>query len=91
VLSHRAAKRNKKRNALTHTLPPPQLPLTHSLSLSLSPTLSARGDNQSEAAGRIKTQLMIEMNGVGTNNNRVLVLAATNLPYTLDQVRGQMP
>lgn len=30
---------------------------------------------------------MIEMNGVGTNNNRVLVLAATNLPYTLDQVR----
>lgn len=46
---------------------------------------SARGDNQSEAAGRIKTQLMIEMNGVGTNNNRVLVLAATNLPYTLDQ------
>jgi vacuolar protein-sorting-associated protein 4 len=28
---------------------------------------------------------MIEMNGVGTNNNRVLVLAATNLPYSLDQ------
>lgn len=50
---------------------------------------SARNDNQSEAAGRIKTQLMIEMNGVGSNNSRVLVLAATNLPYSLDQVSSQ--
>mmetsp|Transcript_41835 Transcript_41835/g.125184 ORF Transcript_41835/g.125184 Transcript_41835/m.125184 type:complete len:437 (-) Transcript_41835:209-1519(-) len=46
---------------------------------------SARGENQSEAAGRIKTQLMIEMNGVGSSNDRVLVLGATNLPYSLDQ------
>lgn len=47
---------------------------------------SQRGDNESEAARRIKTQLMIEMQGVGHNNdNRVLVLAATNLPYNLDQ------
>mmetsp|Transcript_16391 Transcript_16391/g.40866 ORF Transcript_16391/g.40866 Transcript_16391/m.40866 type:complete len:434 (-) Transcript_16391:601-1902(-) len=46
---------------------------------------SARGDNESEAARRIKTQLMVEMQGVGTNNARVLVLAATNLPYNLDQ------
>lgn len=50
---------------------------------------SARNDNQSEAAGRIKTQLMIEMNGVGSNNSRVLVLAATNLPYSLDQVSSR--
>jgi hypothetical protein len=47
---------------------------------------SARGDNESEAARRIKTQLMVEMQGVGSNNNRLLVLAATNLPYNLDQV-----
>jgi vacuolar protein-sorting-associated protein 4 len=46
---------------------------------------SARGDNESEAARRIKTQLMIEIQGVGSNNNRVLVLGATNLPYNLDQ------
>ncbi|GIL89111.1 hypothetical protein Vretimale_16151 [Volvox reticuliferus] len=46
---------------------------------------SARGDNESEAARRIKTQLMIEMQGVGSNNSRVLVLGATNLPYNLDQ------
>lgn len=49
---------------------------------------SARGDNESEAARRIKTQFMIEMNGVGSNNDRVLVLGATNLPYNLDQVPG---
>ncbi|KAG2446825.1 hypothetical protein HYH02_008385 [Chlamydomonas schloesseri] len=46
---------------------------------------STRGDNESEAARRIKTQLMIEINGVGSNNSRVLVLGATNLPYNLDQ------
>ncbi|PNH05006.1 Vacuolar protein sorting-associated protein 4A, partial [Tetrabaena socialis] len=46
---------------------------------------SVRGDNESEAARRIKTQLMIEIQGVGSNNNRVLVLGATNLPYSLDQ------
>lgn len=47
---------------------------------------SARGDGESEAARRIKTQLMVEMQGVGSNNAKVLVLAATNLPYNLDQV-----
>jgi vacuolar protein-sorting-associated protein 4 len=46
---------------------------------------SSRGDNESEAARRIKTQLMVEIQGVGTNNSKVLVLAATNLPYNLDQ------
>ena len=49
---------------------------------------SVRGDNESEAARRIKTQIMVEMNGVGSDNNKVLVLAATNLPYNLDQVCG---
>lgn len=46
---------------------------------------SVRGDNESEAARRIKTQLMVEMQGVGSNNDKVLILAATNLPYNLDQ------
>ncbi len=49
---------------------------------------SARGEGESEAARRIKTQLMVEMQGVGSNNSKVLVLAATNLPYNLDQVRA---
>eukprot|EP00798_Chlamydomonas_sp_ICE-L_P027690 gene27690-7331_t len=46
---------------------------------------SARGEGESEAARRIKTQLMVEMQGVGSSNDKVLVLAATNLPYNLDQ------
>jgi vacuolar protein-sorting-associated protein 4 len=46
----------------------------------------ARGDNESEAARRIKTQLMVEIQGVSSASDaRVLVLAATNLPYNLDQ------
>lgn len=49
----------------------------------------ARGEGESEAARRIKTQLMIEINGVGADNNKVLVLAATNLPYNLDMVSCQ--
>lgn len=48
---------------------------------------SARGDNESEAARRIKTEFLVQMQGVGTGNGdkRVLVLGATNLPYALDQ------
>ena len=46
---------------------------------------SARGEGESEAARRIKTQLMVEMQGVNSGGDaRVLVLAATNLPYNLD-------
>ena len=47
---------------------------------------SARGDNESEAARRIKTEFLVQMQGVGTSGEaRVLVLGATNLPYALDQ------
>ena len=49
---------------------------------------SSRGDNESEAARRIKTEFLVQMQGVGTGNageKRVLVLGATNLPYALDQ------
>lgn len=46
---------------------------------------SARGDNESEAARRIKTQFLQEMQGVRSSTANVLVLGATNLPYALDQ------
>lgn len=47
---------------------------------------SARGDNESEAARRIKTEFMVQMQGVqGNEKGQVLVLGATNLPYNLDQ------
>lgn len=46
---------------------------------------SSRGEGESEAARRIKTEFLVQMQGVGGGNDGVLVLAATNLPYNLDQ------
>ncbi|KCV68453.1 hypothetical protein H696_04747 [Fonticula alba] len=43
-----------------------------------------RGDNESEAARRIKTEFLVQMNGVGNDQNGILVLGATNTPWTLD-------
>lgn len=44
----------------------------------------SRTDNESESARRIKTEFLTQMQGVGTNNDGVLVLAATNIPWALD-------
>lgn len=43
-----------------------------------------RGDGESEAARRIKTEFLVQMNGVGNDQTGVLVLGATNLPWALD-------
>ncbi|CAB3410800.1 unnamed protein product [Caenorhabditis bovis] len=45
---------------------------------------SSRSDNESESARRIKTEFMVQMQGVGLNNDGILVLGATNIPWILD-------
>eukprot|EP01111_Echinosteliopsis_oligospora_P017007 TRINITY_DN7237_c0_g1_i1.p1 TRINITY_DN7237_c0_g1~~TRINITY_DN7237_c0_g1_i1.p1 ORF type:complete len:459 (+),score=119.25 TRINITY_DN7237_c0_g1_i1:151-1527(+) len=45
---------------------------------------SARGDSDSEAARRVKTEFLVQMNGVGNDMDGILVLAATNIPWGLD-------
>lgn len=45
-----------------------------------------RGEgNESEASRQVKTELLEQMQGVGHNDDKVLVHAATNTPYALDQ------
>jgi len=43
-----------------------------------------RKDDEHETMRRVKTQLLVEMQGVGSDNEGVLVLAATNLPWEID-------
>lgn len=45
---------------------------------------SSRSDNESESARRIKTEFLVQMDGVGNNTNGILVLGATNIPWALD-------
>lgn len=46
--------------------------------------VSARSDNENEASRRIKTEFLVQMQGVGHEDEGVLVLAATNIPWSLD-------
>lgn len=44
----------------------------------------SRSENESESARRIKTEFLVQMQGVGVDNEGILVLGATNIPWTLD-------
>ena len=42
------------------------------------------GPGGNEDTARVKTEFLVQMDGVGNDNAGVLILAATNLPWTLD-------
>ena len=46
--------------------------------------LSARSENENDATRRLKTEFLIQMQGVGKDDEGILVLGATNIPWGLD-------
>jgi len=48
--------------------------------------LSARSSDENEASKRLKTEFLVAFDGVGSSDNdQILVMAATNLPQSLDE------
>jgi vacuolar protein-sorting-associated protein 4 len=46
--------------------------------------MSSRSEGENEATRRIKTEFLVQMQGVGKDDEGILVLGATNIPWDLD-------
>ncbi|KAJ6614903.1 AAA-domain-containing protein [Mycena sp. CBHHK59/15] len=51
----------------------------------------SRSEAESEGSRRIKTEFLVQMNGVGHDDTGVLVLGATNIPWQLDNAIKRRP
>ena len=48
-----------------------------------------RNESESEGSRRIKTEFLVQMNGVGHDDTGVFILGATNIPWQLDNAIKQ--
>jgi vacuolar protein-sorting-associated protein 4 len=46
---------------------------------------SARSENENESTRRVKTEFLVQMEGLSNKGGQLLVLGATNIPWGLDQ------
>ena len=46
---------------------------------------SKRSENEHESTRKVKTELLVQMDGVGNSDQSVFVLAASNRPWDLDE------
>jgi len=44
----------------------------------------SRSEGESDSMRRVKTEFLVQMDGVGSNSGQLLVLGATNIPWELD-------